>query len=197
MPDTDYQERKNAKLAFGAEYEDATHTKRSGDNQRAARLVLLPTGDWANRVFFIGSVTEAITKQDKNGDDYVNGRVRGPTGEFNVLAGSQNELATQRLKHIEPPTLVAITGKARTYEGYATVTIEEVSKADPALYDKWVGATAEATAKRVKNFDNDDNEAAQMAVEQYEPDVEGYLQAGVEAVDLTIEEILESNAVEA
>jgi len=197
MPETNYQERKNAKLVFAAEYEDATHTERSGDDQRAARLMLLPSGDWANRIFFIGTVTQANTKEDKNGEDYVDGRVRGPTGEFSVLAGSQNKLAAQRLKHIEPPALVAITGKARTYEGYATVNIEEVSRADPALYDKWVEATASETASRIRTFGDDDNDAARMAVEQYEPDMDKYRQAGIEAVDGTIEEILESNAVEA
>jgi len=162
--------REVARRVFANEFNDAGYTFKESDDERAPVYLLLPTGASANRVFFIGTLTE----RDDVGEDseYWRGRIVDPTGTFFVYAGQYQPEAASTLRALEPPAYVAVVGKPRTYEtddGEVRVSVrpESITTVDAAVRDRWVAETARRTIDRVAAFDDDGNEYARMADEQY------------------------------
>lgn len=192
------QERNPARRAFAVEYRDATHEERHEDGERAPRYQLLPTGEWANRVFIIGTLADVETKPDN--DEYVKGELQDPTGKFTIDAGEFQPGAVANMKEIETPEFVAVTGKAISFPGdrgrVSKIRVEKITDVPPALYDHWVAETAAQVIKRLKNFDNPDNDAAERAAELYGTDLDVYHQSAIEAVEAVREMILEDGTVD-
>jgi RPA family protein len=178
--------RELAQRAFAAEFNDATHTFRESDDDRAPVYALLPTGAKANRVFIVGTLTE--TDDVGSDDEYWQGRIVGPTGTFFVYAGQYQPEAAGMLRETEPPAFVALVGKPRTYDtddGNTNVSLrpEHLTLVDEQTRNRWVTETANRTLERLKRFDDDTNEYAKMAREQYDSPADQYRQTVIQAVE--------------
>ncbi|MGM0399332.1 MAG: RPA family protein [Halobacteriota archaeon] len=186
MSESQTPTREVARRVFAAEFNDATHTFKESDDERAPLYALLPTGERVNRVFLVGTLTE--TEDIGNENEYWRGRVVDPTGTFFVYAGQYQPEAATALRELETPTYVAVVGKPRTYEtddGSVNVSVrpESITAVGEATRNRWVVETAERTLDRLGRFDEEGNEYAEMARREYETDVNGYRDAVVEALE--------------
>lgn len=147
--------REVAYRVFAAEYDDATHTYRESEEERAPNYVVTPGGARLNRVFVVGVLTAVERVGD---DDVLRARVADPTGAFVVYAGQYQPEARATIDELEPPAFVAVTGKANTFtpedgdRTYVSIRPESVATVDAATRDRWVVSTAEATLDRVAVF---------------------------------------------
>ncbi|PSP57124.1 DNA-binding protein [Halobacteriales archaeon QS_1_67_19] len=179
--------REVARRVFAGEFNDATHTFKESDEERAPVYVLLPTGQQANRVFIVGTLTE--TEDVGEDSEYWQGRVVDPNGDpFFVYAGQYQPDAASILRELEPPAYVAITGKPRTFEtddGTVNVSVrpESITRVDADTRDRWVVETAERTLDRVRNSEADTNEYARMAEEEYDLQLDQYRQLVISALE--------------
>ena len=184
--DDQQQYRQVARRSFAAEYADAGHMFKESDEERAPNFALLPTGHKMNRAFFVGTLTE--TDDVGNDDEYWQGRVVDPTGTFFVYAGQYQSEAMSILRELEPPAYVAVLGKPRSYEtdsGEINVTVrpERITVVDSDVRNHWVAETADRTMDRIVEFRDGTSPYFDTAVEQYEPDMQGYLGHIAEALD--------------
>ncbi|MFC7167339.1 RPA family protein [Halospeciosus flavus] len=178
--------REVARRVFATEFNDATFTFKESDDERAPLYSLLPTGEKANRVFIVGTLTE--TEDVGEDSEYWRGRVVDPTGTFFVYAGQYQPDAAAALRELDTPSYVAIVGKPRTYEteeGDVNVSVrpESITVADAETRDRWVVETAERTLERIEDFDEEGNEYAQRARQEYDLPVERYRDAVIEALE--------------
>jgi hypothetical protein len=177
--------REVARRVFAQEFNDAGYTFKESDDERAPVYLLLPTGEKANRVLLVGTLTE---KEDVGDDaEYWRGRIVDPTGTFFVYAGQYQPDAAGMLRDLEPPAYVSVVGKPRTYEtddGSVNVSVrpESITVVDAATRDRWVVETAERTLERVEAFGDEGNEYARMAAERYDVPPERYTEAAVSAL---------------
>jgi len=163
--------REVAKRVFAREFNDATYTFKESDEERAPNFALLPTGDRANRVFVVGTLTE--TEDIGDDSEYWRGRVVDPTGTFFIYAGQYQPEAAAFLRDTEPPAYVSVVGKPRTFEtddGSINVSLrpESITAVDEGTRDRWVVETADRTLDRIEAFDDDTNEYAAMTTERYD-----------------------------
>ena len=183
--------REVARRVFASEFNDASHQFTESDDERAPQYLLLPTGATANRVFFVGTLTE---KEDVGDDaEYWRGRVVDPTGTFYVYAGQYQPEAAALLRDAEPPAYVAVVGKPRTYESddgttYVSVRPESITVVDADTRDRWVVETARRTLERIDAFDDDTNEYGKMAREEYDLPVGNYHENTITALESLEEE---------
>ena len=179
--------REVARRVFAGEFNDANHTFKESDEERAPVYALLPTGERANRIFIVGTLTE--TEDIGDDSEYWQGRVVDPNGDpFFVYAGQYQPEAASMLRELEPPAYVSITGKPRTYEtddGNVNVSVrpESITRVDAATRDRWVVETAERTLDRIEAFDEDTNEYARMAEEQYDLPLGQYRDLAISALE--------------
>lgn len=178
--------REVARRVFAREFNAASYTFKESDDERAPIYLLLPTGERANRVFVVGTLTE--TEDVGEDSEYWRGRVVDPTGTFFVYAGQYQPEAAGVLRELEPPAYVAVAGKPRTYEtdeGEVNVSVrpESITVVEEDTRDRWVVETAERTIDRLERFDEETNEYAQMAKEQYDASVATYREMVVEALE--------------
>ncbi|GGL49252.1 hypothetical protein GCM10009039_04290 [Halocalculus aciditolerans] len=178
--------REVARRVFATEFNDATFTFKESDDERAPLYSLLPTGEQANRVFIVGTLTE--TEDVGEESEYWRGRVVDPTGTFFVYAGQYQPEAASALRDLDAPTYVAIVGKPRTYEtddGTVNVSVrpESITEVSEATRDRWVVETAERTLDRIEAFDEEGNEYAARAREEYGENLAPYRDAVVQALE--------------
>jgi hypothetical protein len=190
--------RETARRVFATELNDATFTFKESDDDRAPVYVLLPTGEQANRVFVVGTLTE--TEDVGTEQEYWQGRVVDPTGTVFVYAGQYQPEAAGQLRELDTPTYVAVVGKPRTYEtddGTINVSIrpESITVVDEQTRSRWVTETAERTLDRLDALDSEANEYGVRAREEYDVDAGIYRDAVVEALESLDE--LEADPAEA
>ena len=178
--------REVAQRAFAEEFNDATHTFRESDDDRAPIYALLPTGAKANRVFVVGTLTE--TSNVGTDEEYWQGRIVDPTGTFFAYAGQYQPEAATMLRETETPAFVALVGKPRTYEtddGNTNVSLrpEHLTLVDKNTRNRWVTETANRTLERINRFDDEANQYAQLARDQYGDSIEPYRQALITALE--------------
>ncbi|MFB6268081.1 MAG: RPA family protein [Halodesulfurarchaeum sp.] len=186
MSSTQPPTREVARRVFAREFNDATFTFKESDDERAPLYALLPTGEQANRVFVAGTLTE--TEDIGEESEYWRGRVVDPTGTFFVYAGQYQPDAASALRELDTPTYVAVVGKPRTFEtddGTVNVSVrpESITEVGEATRDRWVVETAERTLDRIDAFDDEANEYAQRAKQEYEQGTEPALEAVIEALE--------------
>ncbi len=178
--------REVARRAFATEFNDMTYVFKESDDEMAPNYALMPTGERANRVFFVGTLTE---KEDIGDDsEYWRGRVVDPTGTFFVYAGQYQPDPAAVLRDIEPPAYVAVVGKPKTYEtddGDTNVSVrpESINVVDAATRDRWVAEAAERTIERIRSFNDETNEYAAMAREEYDAPVDAYRREVISALE--------------
>lgn len=186
MSTEDIPTREVAKRAFATEFNDAGFSFKESDDERAPVYLLFPTGAKANRVFLIGTLTETEDVGEDN--EYWRGRIVDPTGTFFVYAGQYQPEAAQELRELTPPAYVAVSGKPRTFEtddGTTNVSVrpESITVVDATTRDRWVVETAERTLDRIAAFDDEGNEYARMANDEYEIPIDQYIESTVSAVE--------------
>jgi len=143
--------REVANRLFAVEFDDATVSYAESDEERAPKYVVTPTGARVNRMFAVGVLTEV----ESVNEDVLRARVVDPTGAFVSYAGQYQPDAAAFFDRADPPTFVALTGKARTFEPedservYTSVRPESVSEVDAETRDRWTVSAAEATLRRV------------------------------------------------
>jgi len=178
--------REVARRVLASEFNDASFTFKESDDERAPVYVLLPTGVPANRVFIVGTLTE--TEDVGSESEYWRGRVVDPTGTFFVYAGQYQPEAAGVLRDLDPPAYVALTGKPRTYEtddGGVNVSVrpEAITVVDETIRDRWVVETADRTLDRIMAFDDETNEYARMARDEYDTDPTAYRDVVIAALE--------------
>ena len=181
--------REVARRVLAREFNDATYSFTESDDERAPVYVLLPTGQRANRIFLVGTLTE--TEDVGEDDEYWQGRIIDPNGDtFFTYAGQYQPDAAAMLRELEPPAYVAVVGKPRTYEtdeGDVNVSVrpESITTVNEATRDRWVVETAERTLDRIERFQDDavNDDYVAMAEEEYDLPVENYRRAVVEALE--------------
>jgi RPA family protein len=171
------RQRQPAKRVFAEEYHNATHHFSDGEGERAPKFALLPTGDRANRLAVVGTLTE--TENIGNDTDYWQARVVDPTGTHYAYAGQYQPEAMHQLEALDPPAYVAVVGKPRTYNNenatYTSLTIEAVTVVDAATRDRWVLETAAHTYERIEAFRSEDPPTdAGRASDHYGDDLTAY-----------------------
>ncbi|MDS0297557.1 RPA family protein [Halogeometricum sp. S1BR25-6] len=185
MSSNEVPSREVARRVFAEEFNDASYTFKESDDERAPVYLLLPSGEKANRVFLVGTLTE---KEDVGEDnEYWRGRIVDPTGTFFVYAGQYQPEAASALRDLEPPAYVSVVGKPRTYEtddGNVNVSVrpESISVVDAETRDRWVVETAQRTVERIERFEEEGNEYGRMAREEYDLPVDRYKTAAVSAL---------------
>ncbi len=191
-----------ARRVFAGEFSDATHSFKESAEERAPNFLLLPTGGKANRVFITGTLTE--TKDVGKNSEYWQGRVVDPAGDtFFAYAGKYQPEAASTLRQLEPPTYLAVVGKARTFEtddGETNVSVEPetVTKIDAETRDRWVVQTAKRTIDRVRSFQSDESgDYAELAQKEYGDDIEEYRQSAISALEAIEGDVVTSDEPEA
>ena len=179
--------REVARRVFAREFNDATYTFKESDDDRAPLYALLPTGERANRIFVVGTLTETEDVGDES--EYWQGRIVDPNGDtFFTYAGQYQPDAASMLRDLEPPEYVAVVGKPRTYEtddGDVNVSIrpESITAVDEPTRNRWVVEAAERTIERIQAFEDGGDEYAQLASDEYDLPVENYRRAAIEALE--------------
>jgi RPA family protein len=146
--------REVARRLFAAEFDDATLSYSESDEERAPNYVVTPTGARVNRLFAVGVLTEV----EQVNEDSLRGRVVDPTGAFVTYAGQYQPDEHAFLSRTEPPTFVALSGKARTFEPedsdrvFTSVRPESLNEVDADTRDRWVVSAAERTLDRIAVF---------------------------------------------
>ncbi|WP_435072997.1 hypothetical protein [Halorubrum sp. HHNYT27] len=146
--------REVAHRLFAAEFDDASLSYSESDEERAPNYVVTPTGARVNRLFVAGVLTEV----ERVNDETRRGRVVDPSGAFVTYAGQYQPEAQAFLERAEPPSFVALTGKARTFEPedsdrvFTSVRPESLNDVDADTRDRWVVSAAEATLDRLAVF---------------------------------------------
>jgi Uncharacterized protein conserved in archaea len=189
MSQQDIPTREVARRVFAGEFNSATYTFTESDAERAPVYALLPTGAPANRVYFVGTLTE--TEDVGSDNEYWRGRVVDPTGTFFVYAGQYQPAAAAKLRELEPPAYIAVVGKPRTYttdDGSVTVSVrpETISVVDAETRDAWVLETAGQTIDRMQGEDPELEAYRAMVAEAYpdlEEDIPAMVVTALESVD--------------
>jgi hypothetical protein len=145
-------EREPARRVFSAELRECRYDFRDGDDEKSPTFVLLPTGERANRIFIVGTLTEKQRQGDQN--IFYRGRVVDPSGTFFIMAGSYQPEAMQQLAKIETPAFVAVIGKPNLYQKpdgafMVSVRVESITVVDKETRDLWVLDTAACTLDRL------------------------------------------------
>lgn len=177
--------REVARRVLATEFNDAAYTFKESDDDRAPVYSLLPTGQRANRVFVVGTLTE--TEDVGDDSEYWRGRIVDPTGTFFAYAGQYQPEATSVLRETETPAYVAVVGKPRSYEtddGDVNVSLrpESITVVDGETRNRWVVGTADRTLDRIEAFDEADEYAA-MAKTQYDPGLSVYRDQAIAALE--------------
>lgn len=176
--------REIARRVFAVEFDESTHSYRSGEEERAPIYVVSPTGALINRLFVVGVLTESTWVNEET----VRARIADPTGSFVVYAGQYQQEARSQLADLEDPAFVAVTGKANVFEPeggdriWTSIRPEAVAEVDPETRDRWVVNTADRTLDRIGRLaaamrgDGPEDEGINRAREAYDP-TESYLAA--------------------
>lgn len=196
MSSQTYSERQPAKKVFAPVFRDANHQFTTSDEENATQFLLLPTGEAISRVHICGTLVETGTESD----DFAWGTVQGPSGEnFSINAGQFQQKAQQALRVVEPPLMVAVTGKARVNNnGYSVIQATHISPVSDADYDLWVERAGRATIERIESMLADASVEAgrvrevysESGGDQYAEQLAQYRDLALDALDNTAEEIL-------
>jgi RPA family protein len=165
--------REPAKRLFAIEYNRSQHEDR-GLEENAPNYVITPLGSSVNRLFFVGVM---MVKTNTGSDDSPQYRVevRDPTGTFYLYAGQYQPQALTAIGNLEPPALVGVVGKVRTFvrdDGtfYASVKPEVVFPVDIPQRDRWILTTSRFTMEKLR--------AIKDAMTQEQPKLEDLMGKG-------------------
>lgn len=163
-----YFEREPAKRVFASELREVKVQFKGSEDEKSPSYVLLPTGERANRIFIVGSMTEKQRRGDQN--TFYTARISDPTGIFSINAGNYQPDAMEQISRIEPPAFVAVVGKPNLYEtpdgaNRVSVRVESIIEVDADTRMIWLLDTAEQTLERLNKIN--DTSDGKAAIEEY------------------------------
>lgn len=181
-------DRKAAKRVLPNEFNQAEEMFQEGDGERDPKFLLLPSGDAANRVAIIGTLTDI---EDVGSDSpYYQARMVSPTGEpFFAYAGQyQSDAMNTIANELSVPSYVLVVGKPRVYEGddgetRVSITPETIKEVGEDLRDQWVADAAEATLDRIEAFDPSSDDIDAMAAEHHGRDHSDLVETVIETLE--------------
>lgn len=180
--------REPARRVFAEEFNQAEFMFKEGDSDQSPKYVLLPSGQRANRIMFIGTLTET---EDLQGESNRRGQVTDGTDTFYVYAGQYQPNASAALGRIDAPEYVAVVGKPEVFtsddgDTYVNVRAERIVAVDESSRHNWVGDAAEQTMKRIQSL----RETEEFDDPNYDP-YEHYGEEVVNSVPDTVVSALE------
>lgn len=124
---------------FAGEFNDARKSLTEGTGDRAPTFVLTPLGAKVNRVLVSGVLTD-VENLGTDAEPMYRGRVSDPTGTWHLYAGQYQPIAAAALGKAQPPTILTVIGKAKTFttdQGavYVSVRPERLKTVDGASRD--------------------------------------------------------------
>lgn len=154
MSTNNVQQRQVAQHVFARELSQSTFQFKESDAEMAPNYVLLPSGEKANRIVMIGTLTDT---EQKSGQWMA--EITDPTGKAYVYASDQYQTEIHdRISQLTVPEYVVVIGKPNVFgseeEGGKKVSIrpESLYTIDEAFRHVWVGKTAEHTLDRIENL---------------------------------------------
>jgi len=145
--------RETAQRLFSVEYNSSRHEDR-GVEENAPNFIVTPLGCHVNRLYLVGVLMNKTNTGTGETPNY-KAEIRDPTGTFFIYAGQFQPQALASLATLEPPALVGVVGKVRTFvkeDGtfYASVKPENLFPVDIPQRDLWVLETARFTLERLR-----------------------------------------------
>ena len=180
--------REVAHRLFATEFNSSRHEDR-GLEENAPNYIYTPLGAHVNRLYFIGNLMSKTNSGTDESPMY-KAEVRGPTGTFYLFAGQYQPQPLMALAKLEPPELVGVVGKVKTFvrdDGafYVSVKPEMLFPVTMAQRDMWIVSTAETTIKRLRAMKDsmkmEDPSVEELSKLGHEPT---YAKAGVDGVGL-------------
>jgi len=165
--------REVAHRMFAVEFNASRHEDR-GLEENAPNYVITPLGAHVNRLYFVGNLMSKVNSGTEDSPIY-KAEIRGPTGTFYLFAGQYQPQPLTALGKLEPPELVGVVGKVRTFQRddgafYVSVKPESVFPVDIPQRDRWAVQTAERTMDRIR--------AIRDALSMEEPSEEALVEMG-------------------
>ncbi len=165
--------REPAQRIFAIEYNHSEHEDR-GIEENAPNYIITPLGTRVNRAYISGVMMSKVNNGTEDSPMY-RVDVRDPTGTYTVFAGQYQPQAIMTLSNLEPPALVGVVGKVRTFvrdDGriYLSIKPESVFPMNIPLRDRWILSTVKLTQERI--------EAMKDAMEMEDPAVEPLMEKG-------------------
>ena len=166
--------REAAQRIFAVEFNGSQHEDR-GMEENAPNYVITPLGSRVNRLYFTGVMMNKDNTGTEDSPMY-RAEIRDPTGIFYLYAGQFQPQAVNALKQLEPPILVGVVGKVRTFvkeDGtfYTSVKPESVFPVDIPQRDRWILSAVKFTREKM--------DALKKAMEMEEPDLDELLDQGI------------------
>lgn len=174
--------RESAKRVFAGEYKLVDEFYKESDDDKAPNYALLPSGEKANRVLVMGTLTD----KDEVSDNFWSMRVFDGTDSFIVSAGQYQPNALRQLKNIDTPEYVSVVAKTSNFEGedgslISTLTAENMTVVDETMRNTWVKETARQTLDRLEKEPNPVKSKARDLYQ--EEDLEEVRKSVVEALE--------------
>ncbi len=146
---------------FAEEFNRSTLEK-GGSEERSPSYVITPLGAKVNRVYVVGVLTET-ENIGSPAEPMWRARVTDPTGTYFISAGQYQPGVATTLANMEPPTYVAVVGKANTYKPDEETTLvnlrgELIKEVSEDQRDYWILESAKSLKKRLEAI----SEASQM-----------------------------------
>ncbi len=177
--------REVAKRVFAGEYRESDLMVKDGEDEFSPSYVITPTGERCNRLFIVGVLTEVQDIGESS--ELYRARISDPTGTFLAYAGNFQPEANRFLSEIEPPSFVALSGKANIYEpdentAIASIRPEIIKLSNETERDRWIVRTAQLTLERLSDIDKD-------VRDHYDTDRKKYQDMVKKALEVVIEEV--------
>ncbi|MCU0798995.1 MAG: hypothetical protein MUC62_04930 [Candidatus Thermoplasmatota archaeon] len=149
--------REVAKRLFAIEYNRSGHEDKATE-ENAPNYVITPLGDPVNRLYFVGVLMSKVNNGTEESPLY-RAEVRDPTGTFYLYVGQYQPQPLSVLPTLEPPTLLGVVGKVRTFtkdDGsfYVSIKPEVLFPVDIPQRDRWIVSTSKFTLERLKALED-------------------------------------------
>lgn len=125
---------------------------------RVASYVLTPAGALVNRLFIVGTYlsSQPLGSNGINGSEMIRATVSDPSGSnFYIYAGRFQPQVLHKLKHITPPTYLAVVGKSHIFTPQGTDRVfvsirpESVQEVECEIKDYWTLAACKSLKQRL------------------------------------------------
>jgi len=161
---------------FAEEFNRST-LETGGSEERSPSYVITPLGAKVNRVYVVGVLTET-ENIGTPAEPMWRARVTDPTGTYFISAGQYQPGVATALANMEPPTFVAVVGKANTYKPDEETTLvnlrgELIKEVSEEQRDYWILESVKNLKRRLEAV----TEASQME----EVSVEELVELGYDA----------------
>ncbi len=162
---------------FAKEFNQSTMEISGNENERTPSYVVTPLGAMVNRVYMVGVLTETENLGTPE-DPMWRARVSDPTGTYFVTAGQYQPGAATTISSLEPPSFVAVVGKASIYRPddetvLTSLRCECIKEVSEELRDYWILEASRSLKKRL--------EAMEEAQRMEEVSVEELVKLGYDA----------------